>query len=548
MAPLKAPGSDGFHAHFFQSQWDIIGNDICNWVKGVFAGQMIDQDLNNTLVILIPKKECLEDFSQFRPISLCSVLYKLVIKVIANRFKLVFPNIISQEQAGFIASRNIMDNIILAQEVIHSIRCKRNGKNWVAIKLDLEKAYDRVNWEFINAFLMAVGVPEFLRKVIMSAISSSSMQILWNGVPTQKFKPARGIRQGCPLSPYLFVLCMDWLGHLIKSNIDIGRWEPVKLSRSGPAISHLFFADDLVIFCKAHIDQARLLKSILDQFCDVSGHKISTRKSNIYFAKGSSEPCFYLGVPLLHNRVTKSTFSFVVDKVRSKLNSWDARKLPKAGRVTLAKSVLLSIPNYFIQSMLIPKGVCAEIEKMVRRFIWGGSEGQSKLSLVAWDSICQPSSRGGLGIRQLGDQNTSFLMKIGFGLVLKSSDLWVHVLRAKYGWKEQIPDSINRSQCSHLWWSLSKIWPLLRKHLTWAIGDGTRIRCWKDPWVPGIGPLISKIPSFSNLDLDCVVRDLVNSDGCWNLELLRVWLPEYVIKKIISIPPPHLNAGTDKVI
>ncbi|KAA3476669.1 LINE-1 reverse transcriptase isogeny [Gossypium australe] len=321
---------------------------------------------------------------------------------------------------------------------------------------------------------MAVGVPEFLRKVIMSAISSSSMQILWNGVPTQKFKPARGIRQGCPLSPYLFVLCMDWLGHLIKSNIDIGRWEPVKLSRSGPAISHLFFADDLVIFYKAHIDQARLLKSILDQFCDVLGHKISTRKSNIYFSKGIVDSDreqivnlfgfqevqnlgFYLGVLLLHNRVTKSTFSFVVDKVRSKLNSWDARKLSIAGRVTLAKSVLLSIPNYFMQSMLIPKGVCAEIEKMVRHFIWGGSEGQSKLSLVAWDSICQPRSREGLGIRQLNDQNTSFLMKIGFGLVSKSSALWVRVLRAKYGWKEQILDSINKSQCSHLWRSLSKI-------------------------------------------------------------------------------------------
>ncbi|KAA3476668.1 reverse transcriptase [Gossypium australe] len=131
MAPLKAPGSDGFHAHFFQSQWDIIGNDICNWVKGVFAGQMINQDLNNTLIILIPKKECPEDFSQFRPISLCSVLYKLVMKVIANRFKLVFPNIISQEQAGFIVGRNITNNIILAQEVILSMRCKRNGKNWV---------------------------------------------------------------------------------------------------------------------------------------------------------------------------------------------------------------------------------------------------------------------------------------------------------------------------------------------------------------------------------------------------------------------------------
>ncbi|KAA3460943.1 Retrovirus-related Pol polyprotein LINE-1 [Gossypium australe] len=243
--------------------WDILGNDICNWVKGVFAGQPIDQELNNTLIILILKKDCPDDFSQFRPINLCSVMYKLVKKVIANRFKVVFPKLISQEQTEFIAGRNISDNIILAQEVIYSMHYKRNGKNWMAIKFDLEKAYDRVSWDFISASLTAVGVPEFLRKVIMSAISSSSMQILWNGVPTQKFKPARGIRQGCLLSPYLFVLCMDWMGHLIRSDIDIGRWMPTQLPRTGPVISHLFFADDLVIFCRLSESLEEHFKSVL---------------------------------------------------------------------------------------------------------------------------------------------------------------------------------------------------------------------------------------------------------------------------------------------
>ncbi|KAK5793475.1 hypothetical protein PVK06_034624 [Gossypium arboreum] len=155
MALLKALGSDGYHALFFQSQWDTIGRDVYQWVK-----------------------ENPEDFSQFRPISLCSVLYKLIMKVIANRFKVVFPKLISQEQAGFIVGRNISDNIILAQEVIHSMQCKQKGKNWMAVKLDLEKAYDRVSSEFIASSLSATGIPNSLRKVIMLAISSSSMQIL----------------------------------------------------------------------------------------------------------------------------------------------------------------------------------------------------------------------------------------------------------------------------------------------------------------------------------------------------------------------------------
>ncbi|KAA3465508.1 LINE-1 reverse transcriptase isogeny [Gossypium australe] len=198
-------------------------------------------------------------------------------KVIVNRFKVIFPKLISQEQAGFIAGRNISDNIILAQEVIRSMRRKRKGKNWMAIKLDLEKAYSRVSWEFIATSLSAIGIPIFLQKVIMSAISSSSIQILWNGMLAHKFKPIRGICQGCPLSPYLFILYMDCLGHIIRTEME-----------NGPSVSHLFFADELVIFGKAHLDQTRLLDSILNQFCEISGHRISVTKSNIFFSKITS--------------------------------------------------------------------------------------------------------------------------------------------------------------------------------------------------------------------------------------------------------------------
>ncbi|KAH1097249.1 hypothetical protein J1N35_014170 [Gossypium stocksii] len=210
-----------FERLYGENQWDILGGDVCQWVKGVFSERSIEQELNNTLIILIPKKESPEDFSQFRPISLCSMLYKLVMNVIANRFNVVFPKLISQEQTGFIAGRNISDNIILAQEVIHSMRCKRKWRNWMAVKLDLEKAYDRISWDFISISL--AGIPFFLRRVIMSAITSPSMQILWNGVPTQKFKPVRGIRQGFPLSPYLFVLSMEWFGHIVRTEMNAGK-------------------------------------------------------------------------------------------------------------------------------------------------------------------------------------------------------------------------------------------------------------------------------------------------------------------------------------
>ncbi|KAA3453419.1 reverse transcriptase [Gossypium australe] len=424
MAPLKAPGSDGYHAIFFQSQWDLVGG----------------------------AKDHPEDFSQFRPINLCSVLYKLVMKVIANRLKVVFPNFISPEQAGFIAGRNISDNVIIAQEVIHSMRSKKTGKNWMAIKLDLEKAYDRISWEFIHVSLVAAGIPEGIRKDIMNAISSSTMQILWNGVPSRPFKPARGIRQGCPLSPFLFVLCMEWLGNCIKHEMGKCRWHLIRLARSGPDISHLFFADDLVIFVNTKLE---------DQISQFLGFQKVLNLGK------------YLGVPLLHDRVTKNTFNFVIDK---------------------------------------------------------------------------PKTCGGLGFRYLHDHNTSFLMKIGFNIVARKDDLWVRVLRSKYGWKSQLPESIHRSQCSHLWRSLSKAWPLISENLLWSVGNGETIRGWKDNWIPKLGPLLSYVPAHSRLNMDSTPKDWVLQEGCWNIDMLKIWLPDDIIKRILSIPPPHPTEGEDRII
>lgn len=304
----------------------------------MFAGNVIDAELNNTLIVFIPKTDHPKDFSQFWPISLCSILYKLVMKVIANKFRFIFPKIISQKKAGFITGQSRSNNIIIAQEVIHCIRSKRKGRNWMTLKLDLEKAYDRVSWDFIRASLKVVGIPEFLYSVIMKAITSLTMQVLWNGVPTQKFKLVRGIRQGCPLSPYLFMLCIDWLGRLIHAQISDGKWNLIRLSCKGPDLSHLFFVDDLVIFCKAEMEQAQHLSGMLSHFCDFSRHRVSMRKSNIYFSKGTDDARrlqisqvfgfqivhnlgTYLEVSLLHDRVIKSTVRFAVDKVRRKLQN-----------------------------------------------------------------------------------------------------------------------------------------------------------------------------------------------------------------------------------
>ncbi|KAK8365340.1 hypothetical protein V6Z12_A02G046600 [Gossypium hirsutum] len=149
---------------------------------------------------------------------------------------------------------------------------------------------------------------------------------------------------------------------------------------------------------------------------------------------------FYLGIPLFHHRVGRNTFSFVLDKVQNCLNGWDARKLSFAGRLTLVKSVLFSIPNYFMTAARIPITICKEIEKVVRSFLWGSNNERRLVALVSWSDVCRPVDKCGLGVRRLHDQDMLFLLKLDFSLVTNMDTLWVRILKSKYNIHGIIPN------------------------------------------------------------------------------------------------------------
>lgn len=155
------------------------------------------------------------------------------------------------------------------------MRNLKQKKGYLAIKIDLEKAYDRVNWKFLLGCLQEINLPNHLIEVIGQCVSSSSMQLLWNGDKAEIFQPSRGVRQGDPLSPYLFVLCMEKLAHLIQAASKDGRWKPIRLTKTGPPISHLFFADDIILFAEASMDQVAMINRCLKTFCESSGLKIN---------------------------------------------------------------------------------------------------------------------------------------------------------------------------------------------------------------------------------------------------------------------------------
>ena len=250
---FKAPGLDGLHAGFFQRFWLLVGKSVLDEVKRIFEERRVPEYLNKTHVALIPKIQGPETLGNYRPISLCNTVYKIVTKILVARLRPFLDALVSPLQAAFVLGRRGIDNAIIAQEVIHFISKKRGNEGYMVLKIILEKAYDKLEWSFIRDMLYRVNLPMNLIDIIMSCVSTVSTSILVNGDALDPIYPSRGIRQGDPLSSYLFILCMEFLGHLVEEKCRENLWQPVKVSQSGPAFSHLIFADDIVFFAKADL-------------------------------------------------------------------------------------------------------------------------------------------------------------------------------------------------------------------------------------------------------------------------------------------------------
>lgn len=556
LKPHKAAGWDGFQPAFFQKFWDVVGDNVVDEIKNAFVLQSTPSLWNKSLICLIPKCANPSEVRSFRPISLYSTMYKIFTKLLANRLKPIISSIISHNQAAFVPKRQGVDNVVIAQEVFYRMKHRRCGNHgYVMVNLDLEKAYDKINWDFILNALKILNFPPNWVNIIRSCISSVQHSVLFNGGTTDFFSPGCGIRQGDPLSPYLFIICMEIFSAFIHKEVAGGSWKPFKVKSF--SVSHLFYADDIILFVKNDPTSLAAAYRALNSFVSCSGLSINSQKSFLWMSKNSSpadvsaaqsvfqlrvasSPGNYLGFPLgISNKA--SDFRFLIDKTINKIEAWKSKSLSSIGKVTLINSVCSSTLAYYMQCLPIPKAVCLNLDKVLRDFLWSDGLGNHKMHMVNWDNICSDKKEGGLGISKCFQRNNAFLAKLLWrALHLDSSTLWASLCHIRLSLKSCANSSIGKG--------LLRGKPIVLNGSHSLIFSGSSTSFWHDSWC-SVGPL-SKI-LFGPLclsDLNLKVSDVSPADGIWNWQSISYSIPDEVANCLIAVPRSSDVVSKDKII
>lgn len=389
---VSAPGPDGFSGHFFTSCWDIIHLDIFNAVLDFFKLSTLPRAYTSSFLVLIPhgaveKAKAIKDF---RPISLCNLIYKIIARLFNDRLASILPLIISENQGAFVKGRNILENISLAQELTQEFNRKCYGHN-VIIKLDMGKAYDRLEWDFLFQVLLRFGFHPGWVNYIRAMFTNCWFSVLYNGGVHGFFKSTRGLRQGDPLASSLFILAQEVLSRGLTTLLDHGLVKAYHGPRGCPAISHLLFADDTIIFTNGSKASLTNLLRFLSKYEEASGQKINRGKSGFLMYKKTHPsrvaivsqitgfirkelPIHYLGVPLFVGAPRSAYFQVLLERIRRKISHWKCHQLSKGGRIVLLQSVLLSMPIYLLSVLTPPATVLQRLNRIFRNFLWGAKK------------------------------------------------------------------------------------------------------------------------------------------------------------------------------
>ncbi|XP_058754826.1 uncharacterized protein LOC131627957 [Vicia villosa] len=393
----KSPGIDGYGAYFFKACWGIIKYDVLAAIYEFFDEGMMYRNFNRTTVTLIPKHN------------------------------------------GASGVKDIHNHIMLAYELVNGYN-RKHGTPRCMMQLDLQKAYDMVDWRALEDIMLEIGLPNIFVDSIMLTVKTVSYEFNINGNMTASMQACRGIRQGDPISPLLFVIMMEYLNRLLlKMQLHPDFTHHPKCKKM--ALTHLTFANDVLMFCRGNRNSVEKMIGVINKFSNDTGLIINPSKCKVFFGSidqdtknhirnitgfGMGEfPVKYLDVPLTSKKLTINHYMPLIEKIVSRINHWTSRLLSYAGRIQLVKSVIVATTQYWMACFPIPKCVLKKIESICRSFVWYGTGDIKTKSPVAWKTVSKPINRGGLDVVNLADWNEVCMMKCLWNLCCKADNLWV---------------------------------------------------------------------------------------------------------------------------
>ncbi|XP_026430513.1 uncharacterized protein LOC113327548 [Papaver somniferum] len=501
----KAPGPDGYTSKFFKEYWDLTNPQIFELVHNFFENVELYAPFNHTTITLIPKNDAPSNPNEFRPIGLCNVVYKIISKLLADRLRPILQFMIIPYQSAFVPNRAIHDNIDIATELFHHIRQSASTNNpKIALKLDIKKAYDSLDWGFIRLSLKALGFPPKFIDHIMVCITTVNYSVNVNESLHGKIIPKRGLRQGDPLSLYIFILCAEILSTNLARLEEEGKMKRLKISNNNLPILHLMYADDLLITCAADTETCNNLNSILHSYTTSAGQLINTQKSvlihhphlntnslerlkNSFNIPTTPNPPKYLGICFKEGRNSSQIFAQLLQRMERKAKGWISKCVNQAGRRMLINTSLIPTANHVMQTRLLPVHVHQKMDKIARNFFWGHESDTRKLHVLGREKLNLPIGKGRLGIRNTRKHNFALLGKRVWQIHSEPNTICNRMFRDKYLQHQSIirpmqkpPDSTSAS-----WKNIHKVADFVQRNTAVRLGDGNSTTI-KENWIPGI--------------------------------------------------------------
>jgi hypothetical protein len=478
------------------------------WVRRLYSLSKKIQDgviphgLNDTTIVLIQKTKDPEELVDFKPISLCNMIYKLISRCIVNRLRGILDEVVSQEQSVFVPTKRITDNALIAFEFIHAIQ-RNSGRrdDYCAYKLVLSKAYDRVDWGFLKCVLEKLGFHTKFVQWIMTCVTTVRYSVRFNGTDLSSFRPSRGLQQSDPLLPYLFLFVTDSLLVLMKRYERQGLISGIWVSRRAPSVTHLLFVADCLLFFKLGDDQARSVRDMLHIFEKGTGQKLNPAKCSLLVREGANPELVnqvkntlnvaradfdakYLGLLMSEGRMNMGVLKSIEEQYAKRMSGWNERTMSQVAKEVLIKSVAQDLPTYMMSVFKIPYGLCGSMEKQTRAFWWGSESGKQKVQWIPWSELIKPKSYGGLGFRDMRLFNQALLAHQAMCLPMHPNSLCAQVLKAKYFPQGNLLDMAPVGEASTAWRTIEHGVQLLKHGVIHRIRDGQATQVWRDNWIP----------------------------------------------------------------